>query len=302
MINKLEFNTVLTKELDEKLVQGAVTGFMVDNALRAKFVGAKTVLIPEVEMSALGDYDRDSGFTRGTITVSNTPFTMSRDRSASFQLDAEDRDETGLSEELGHHSSRFVKEKVVPEVDAYVLSKLASTAVTREQTVTGDPATKVYGMIMEAAGKVYNEAGYDVELVAFVDSKIWAALTTTTEVVRQLVTSDFKKGDVNTAVKTLNGIAILPVPDIRMKTAYVFKDGKTEGQTEGGFAPMESAKNIGLLVMPKHAASLVKKTEKTRLFTPENNLDADAWKVDYRIYYDVFVKNSMLPTIYTYVY
>jgi hypothetical protein len=35
-----------------------------------------------------------------------------------------------------------------------------------------------------------------------------------------------------------------------------------------------------------------------RIFTPEQNLGADAYKFDYRIYYDVIVKNSAKDTIY----
>jgi hypothetical protein len=35
-----------------------------------------------------------------------------------------------------------------------------------------------------------------------------------------------------------------------------------------------------------------------RIFTPEQNIDADAYKFDYRIYYDAFVKKSEMKAIY----
>ena len=76
----------------------------------------------------------------------------------------------------------------------------------------------------------------------------------------------------------------------------------TSQQEDGGFAPAEDAQNIGLLVMPKRAASLVKKTEKVRVFEPDRNPGADAWKLDYRLYYDLFVRNSMADSIYVYAY
>ncbi|MBO5909383.1 MAG: hypothetical protein J6Q67_06395, partial [Clostridia bacterium] len=41
-----------------------------------------------------------------------------------------------------------------------------------------------------------------------------------------------------------------------------------------------------------------KKTEKMRVFTPEQNSAADAYKFDYRIYYDVFVKESAADAIW----
>ena len=46
--------------------------------------------------------------------------------------------------------------------------------------------------------------------------------------------------------------------------------------------------------------NLVKKTEKVRIFEPDKNLRADAWKFDYRLYYDLFVKKSLQDTIYAY--
>ena len=55
-------------------------------------------------------------------------------------------------------------------------------------------------------------------------------------------------------------------------------------------------------MLPKRAASLVKKTEQVRTFDPAHNLQADAWKFDYRLYYDLFVRNSMQNSIVTYVY
>jgi hypothetical protein len=56
-----------------------------------------------------------------------------------------------------------------------------------------------------------------------------------------------------------------------------------------------------MLVCPKKGAHLVKKTEQLRIFTPEQNIDADAYKFDYRIYYDVFVKKSGLDAIWAWI-
>ena len=75
-----------------------------------------------------------------------------------------------------------------------------------------------------------------------------------------------------------------------MKSAYTFNDN--------GFIPTESAKSIRAIVLPKTAAHLVKKSETLRIFAPDKNLDADAYKFDYRLYYDVFVTKSNLETIH----
>ena len=54
--------------------------------------------------------------------------------------------------------------------------------------------------------------------------------------------------------------------------------------------------------MPRRAASLVKKTEQVRVFDPAQNLGADAWKFDYRLYYDLFIRESLSTAVYVYVY
>ena len=301
-LNLESISIKMTDELDKAVVQKPVTGFMADNNLRGKFVGTKTVMIPEVNISGLGDYDRDTGFVSGTVAVTAKPFTLTMDRGRSFQLDREDGDESGIANLAGQVMGEFVRTRVVPEVDAYVLSKLAGLAVTKSQTVTGTPAEEAYTMLSEAIAKAQNAVGYEEELVAFVDGSMLKALQDSPEISRHLVMNEFKKGELHTQVTSLNGVAILPVPDSRMKSAYDFYDGTTSGQEAGGFTPADGAKSVGLLLVPRRAASLIKKTEQVRCFDPAHNLKADAWKLDYRLYYDVVVKDSLSGGIYAYVY
>lgn len=95
--------------------------------------------------------DRDNGFNKGSVTVDQKTYTLTMDRGRSFQLDREDEDETGVANLAGQVLSEFVRTKVAPEVDAYVLSKLATTAVTNAHTVTdSNPATKIYSLFMKA--------------------------------------------------------------------------------------------------------------------------------------------------------
>ena len=181
-------------------------------------------------------------------------------------------------------------------MDAYTLSKVGGLAIGMDQTVTGDPATQAYSMFAEALYKVREAVGYDEEIVCFADGAFLKALQSSPEVSRQIVTSDFKKGEVHLSVRTLDDVKLLPVPGSRLYSAYTFKSGGN-GQEEGGFTPYENASRMGFVMLPRRAVSLVKKSETLRTFTPEQNLNADAWKFDYRLYYDVFVKNSMMGAI-----
>ena len=294
-INSIENATRYSTELDKMFAQKSATGFFADNALATKFVGAKTVIIPDVDFQGLADYDRETGFTKGAITVSNTSYTMAMDRARSLQIDREDMDETGIANLAGKILGEYVRTKVVPECDAYVLSKLAGLAVTRSNIIEGD-VKKPFEALCNLINEVQSIAGYDEELVAFVDSYMFAALQNSSEISKMITVSDFKQGDVTLKVKSINGVAIIPVVSERMKTAYNFSNSAA-----GGFIPAENSHEIYMLVLPKSAAHLVKKTENMRIFTPEQNIDADAYKFDYRIYYDVFANKNGLDTIWAWV-
>lgn len=294
-INSIETAMFYTSELDKKFEQKSVTAFFADNALATKFVGAKTVIIPDVDFQGLTDYDRDTGFTRGAITVSNEAYTMAMDRARSLQIDREDMDETGVSNLAGKILGEYVRTKVVPECDAYVLSKLGGLAITRDNLVEGE-TSKPFEVLTKLINEVQSVAGYDEELVAFLDSGMYATLCNSNEISRMITVSEFKQGKVNLKVKSLNGVALLPVVSERMKTGYTFAGGAA-----GGFKPLPKAKQIYMLVLPKKAAHLVKKSETMRIFTPTQNIDADAYKFDYRIYYDVFVNKSVLDTVWAWI-
>ncbi len=291
-INNLENATVYSEELDRLFTQKSATGFFADNAFGARFVGAKTVIVPDIDFSGLADYDRDTGFTRGAITVSNTSYTMKMDRARSLQIDREDLDETGVANLAGKILGEYVRTKVVPECDAYVLSKLSGLAAMRGNTVDGDPE-RPFEALCNLINSVQEKVGYDNELVAFIDSCMYAKLMNSSELSKMITVSEFKQGEISLQVKSLNGVALIPVVRERMKTAYNF--------TNGGFTVADNAKEVYMLVCAKDGAHLMKKTENMRIFTPEQNPDADAFKFDYRIYYDVFVKKSGLDAVWAWI-
>ena len=298
-INTIATASKYTDALDKMVVQKSETGFFTDNVFGAKFVGAKTVVMPDVSFIGLADYDRDNGFSKAGITVAQTSFELTKDRGRKLQIDREDMDETGVANLAGQILGEYVRTMVVPEMDAYVLSKLAGIASTRSHKTVYAQDTG-FAQLNTAINNVYSRAGYDTELIAFVDSTMYSLLMNTNEIARQLVIGDFKKGEINTRVRYLNNVAIIPVSDERMRDSYTFEAGTAASSgsaATGGFKPASSAGYVRALVVPKKGAHLVKKTEQMRIFTPEQNIDADAYTFNYRIHYDVFVKKSGLDMI-----
>ena len=295
MANAIETFKKYIDNLDEVYKLASTTSKLDgDTTLVQMGANANEIVIPKISMDGLADYDRNGGYKDGSVNLTNETVKFNYDRGRKFAVDAMDNEETaGLA--FGKLSSEFIRTKVVPECDAYVLSKLAGLAVSRSNTVDGDE-TKPFETLIQLINEVQSVAGYDEELVAFVDNYMFAALQNSPEISRMISVTDFKQGDVNIKVKSINGVAIIPVVSERMKTAYTFNAAGA-----GGFIPGENAREIYMMVCPKKGAHLVKKTENMRIFTPEQNLDADAYKFDYRVYYDVFVNKSGLDAIWAWV-
>lgn len=295
-LNEISYASKYAAELDKVVTQNSVTGFFADNAMTAKFVGAQTVLIPSMDFVGLGDYDRDNGFPQGKVTVSHESYKLMNDRGRELQLDRMDMDETGVANLAGTTLKEYVRTMVIPEMDAYNLSKLAGVAADKGHEKAFTAAT-VYKTFTELENGIQGTAGFGEDLVCFVDPIAYSALMNSSELAHSITVSDFKQGDINLKVKTLNGVAIIPVAGDRMKTVFEFNEGVNA--EAGGYTVGSGAKNLNMLMLPKSAASLVKKTEKLRVFTPEQNQDADAYLFQYRVYYDIFVKKSRLEHIYS---
>ena len=100
----------------------------------------------------------------------------------------------------------------------------------------------------------------------------------------------FEQGKAEIKVKEIDGCPIIRVPSARFKTEYTFMDGAEN--TEGGFAAAEDAKDINWIVMVTIAPVAISKTDVTRIFDPMTNQNANAWKIDYRKYHDLWIMDN----------
>ncbi len=290
MSNVFEYANKYANELDKMIVQESKTGFLADGKFKARFTGARTVNVPQLDFDGLGDYDRETGYSKGGTNFNYTAFTLEQERSKQLVIDAQDADESGMSSLTGKVVGEYTRTKVNPEIDAYVLSKLYAVANEKGHTTAYD-AKKAATLMIDAINSAEAASGYTNEqMVAFVDPVMYAALMTSQELQHSITVSDFEQGDADLKVKNLNGCAIIPVAADRMRTAYDF--------TDTGFSATGDAGKIRAIVMPKSAASLVKKVDKVDIFTPDIVQDMDAYKINFRLYYDCFVTNNKKNLIF----
>ena len=284
MGNVFEHANKYANELDRMIVQESKVGFMADSKFKARFKGAKIVNIPQIDFDGLGSYTREGGYSKGGTNFNYKSYELTKERSKQLVIDAQDADETGISSLAGKIVGEYTRTKVNPEIDAYVLSKLYGIA-NENGNVDAFAADKAVDLMLAAINKAEAASGYTNEqMVAFVDPVMYAALMTSDKLQHSITVSDFEQGTANLKVKNLNGCAIVPVATDRMRTEYDF--------TETGFAATEDAGFIKAVIIPKSAASLVKKVDKVDIYTPEMVQDMDAYKINFRLYYDCFVMDN----------
>lgn len=295
-INTLEAAKIFMTALDRQMIEGSTSGWMESNAGQVKYSGGNEVKIPKMSLSGLANYDRDGGYNQGAVTLSYETKTMTKDRGREFMLDKIDVDETNFVASASEVMSVFQSTQVIPEVDAYRYSKiynLAKVSGGREYT----PAANTILSTLNADITAVQDVAGAQELVIIMPYTVADMLDNNEKIAKNVNVGTFKQGAVDIKIKTFNGIPVIRVPSARMKSAYVFNDGKTSGQTAGGFVAAADAVQINWIICPKSAPIAVSKTDNFKIFAPDVNQKADAWLIQYRKFHDLWIKDNALSAV-----
>ena len=253
------------------------------NALVRETADAKTVLIAETSMSGLGDYSRADGFASGDLTLTWKSYTFEHDRGRTFNIDAMDDAETmGLA--FGSLASEFIRTKVTPEIDAVRFAKYAANA---GETVAATLTNKTTVSAIATAEVAMEEKEVAIEnCVLFVTPTVAGYVKDDTEhFQRTLVPSE----NPNRNFGSFDGMPIVKVPQTRFYTGVTLANG---------YSKAADAKDINFMIIDRAAVIQLIKHGKIRVFDPDTNQSADAYKVDYRVYHDAWVLNNKKNGIY----
>lgn len=297
-INTLATATLFQQTLDQVVVQEALTGWMEANAGQVLYNGGAEVKIPKIALQGLGKYNRDSGYNQGSITLSYETKTMTQDRGRKFQLDAMDVNETNFVATAATVMGEFQRVHVVPEIDAYRLSKLITAAITLDTNVTYSytPAeATILKEVKKGISKIRN-AGYNGELVIHMTAD--ALLELETALAGKITDVTFSQGGIDTRVPSVDKCPIIPTPQNRMYSAITLYDGKTVGQEAGGYVKGTDALEANFIIVPRNVPIAISKQDVMRIFDPMTNQDANAWAMDYRRFHDLWTLENKENLIY----
>ena len=290
-MNLIETATVIQTTLDKAAVAKATTGWMEVNSELVKYNGGAEVRIPSLDMDGMADYDRKNGFVEGDVEFKYQTRTMTQDRGRSFSFDENDVNETNFGLTASTVMAEFQDKKVVPEIDAYRYSRIATACIAKKKASGGyeaEESTVLQKLYYDLAA-VREIVGDSTPLIITISMSVSAILAMSEKLSKRLDVTDFEQGAVTLKVRTLDGIPLIPVGADRLKTEYLFRDGKTTGQESGGFEPTETSKSINWMITPRKAPIAVSKTDKMRIFDPETNQKARAWAMDYRKFHDLWI-------------
>lgn len=301
-INTLATATLFQNTLDKKAIQEAVTGWMDANAGQVLYNGGAEVKIPKMSIQGLGDYDRDNGYQKGGITLEYETRKMTQDRGRMFQLDPVDINENNFVTTAASAMGEFQRMHVIPEIDAYRLSKIATEAITAEKAgmveygyTPGAENTSALRKVKEGINAV-REMGYNGSLLIHATPDFIMELEL--ELAGKIIATTFSKGGINTQVPSVDGVPLISTPSNRMYTAIELQDGKTGGQEAGGYKKGSTAKSINFMVLPTTTPIAVTKQDVMRIFDPNVNQKLNAWQMDYRRFHDIWVLDNKMDSIY----
>lgn len=301
-INTLATATLFQNKLDKVAIQEAVTGWMDANAGQVIYNGGAEVKIPKMSVQGLGDYDRDNGYQQGGVTLEYETRKMTQDRGRKFQLDPMDVNENNFVTTAAAVMGEFQRMYVVPEIDAYRLSKIATEAITAKKAgmvtygyTPGAEQTSALRKLKEGIKAVRN-MGYNTPLIVHATPDFIMELEL--ELAGKITAVTFSQGGINTQVPSVDGVPLISTPSNRMYTAIKINDGKTGGQEQGGYKKGDTAKDINFMILPRTTPIAITKQDIMRIFDPTVNQKLNAWQMDYRRFHDLWVLDNKIDSVY----
>lgn len=269
MANSIELVKKYVDKLDDVYKLASLTDVLESDSVTVRQgTNANEILIPKIDMDGLADYSRSGGYVDGNDKLTWETVKFDYDRGRSFSVDAMDDEETiGIS--FGMLSSRFVRNKVVPEMDAYRFAKYAGKSgnVKSETLADGDAVCRA----ITEANNALDEAEVDAEnRILFITPSLHNAIIALDTYKSKAMLEEFSK--------------VVKVPQTRFYTAIDLLDGKTSGEEIGGYKKSTAGKNINFMIIEKSAILQFTKHCVNKVIAPEDNQSADAWKFFYRAY------------------
>lgn len=241
------------------------------------WTGAHTVKVYKISTGSMNDYGR-AGAASGnwsrygaveSLNATTEEFTLSKDRSFTFAIDALDMDETAQQLAAASALARQLREVVIPEVDTYVYGKMCAGAGTKPTAVTLT-AENIYTEIIKANAALDDAEVPEAGRQLVVTPAIYLLMKQCKDITMETdIGNDLRLKGV---ISNLDGANVIKVPAARLPEGFGF--------------------------MLAHAVATVAPTKLESYNTHINPPGINGQLVEGRIVYDAFVLDNKKMAIY----
>ena len=265
-----------------------------ENSNRYRSGMGKTMYIPTVTVSGAVDANRNQ--ITGTFDRKwNNQWQavdLQMDREWSTLVDPMDMTETNDVANLANITRAFVETQKVPEMDAFLASKLAGFASAyggvSTQSLTSSTILTEWD---NALAYMTNQRVNRDRVVAYMTPATYKLLKQATGMTRFIeVTNGIR--DVDRNIARLDGVNVVEVPEDMMKTAYTF--------TEGWAVNLASAQQINFMLVDPMAVAAPIKYEVSMMSAPTAQ-NKGKYLYYERYYYGAFILNQRQAGVYAHL-
>ena len=285
MANTIALAKNYTSILDEVYCNASVTADLTsDNTMVRAGANANEIIYPQISVTGLGDYSRNSGYTDGSVNLEWITSKFNYDRGTKISVDVMDNEE---SRDIAFTmaGSELMRTKVAPEADAFVFATLAGIeGISKATPATYADATEFLNALIVAKNKMDEDEVPE-------EGRILYATPTLMNGVMALDTTKSRE--------ILNSFTVKKkVPQSRFYTAIDLLDGKSPGEEAGHYKKATEGKDINFMIVHKPAVIKFDKHTVSDIIPASANPSADADIAKYRKYGIVDVFKNKVAGIY----
>lgn len=254
-MNKIDYATKYLPLLDEKYQVECKTSILDGDEATVKKGSNGEIKIAKLDMDGLGDFDRKSGYTKGSTTFVWETVKYDKERSQDLRIDRLDNQEA-LDLPFAKLSGEFMRTKVAPETDAARIAKIAGTEGISKKEETLDTGEQVVAALRACANQMDEDEVPAESRILFITPTLIGAVEDLDTTKSKKVLDRFSK--------------IIKVPQTRMYTAVTLNTG----ETEYGYKKADGASNVNFVCVEKTAA-VTAMDQYLKYFTPDEDQNGD---------------------------
>lgn len=245
---------------------------------------ANEILYPQIEVSGLGDYSRNSGYTNGTVDLKWETAKFNYDRGTKISVDTMDDEET-FNISFGMAGSELIRTKVSPEADAFTFATLAGTiGISTATAATYADAAALLAALLAAKNKMDEDEVPEEGRILYITPTLHNSLLAL---------------DTTKSKEVINSFSVVKkVPQSRFYTAIDLLDGSTTGEEAGHYKKSADGKDINFMIVHKPCLIKFDKHVASDVIAPAQNANSDSYISKYRKYGIVDVYKNKVAGIY----